>query len=486
VADGCWQALGSAADSVPHVPDHFDTFQTARATAAAIRRREVSPLEVLDACLGRVDVLNEALNVVIWRNDEGARDAARAAGDLVVNSEADELPPFHGVPIPIKDLAQVAGWPVTYGSWAASSAPSDRSELVVEALQRAGFVLTCRTNTPEFGLLLVAENDRYGISRNPWDLNRTPGGSTGAGAAVAAGLFPIAHGGDGAGSIRVPASCCGLVGLKVSRGRVPTLVTNWEGASVQGFLTHDVADTAAVLDLTCGPDRLQWYNAPRPERPFLAEVGANPGRLRVGLMEEAPLGLPVDQPCIDAVREAAAALERVGHQVDVVGYQVPDEIVVAFLNVVNSDLGGYDVDWEKTEPHVRGAREAARAVDSLVYEQSVYELQRWSREFVARWGRDFDLLLSPTMSIEPPLAGEVLAAAHQAKSTPFQVLQMAVFASGFNMSGQPAISVPTHMAPSGLPIGVQLVAGPWEEALLFRVAAQLEEALPWGSRRPAL
>ncbi|HUA96550.1 MAG TPA: amidase [Acidimicrobiales bacterium] len=468
------------------MPDDFDTFQTARATAAAIRKREVSPLEVLDACLARVDAVNEALNVVIWRNDEEARETARAAGDAVVNSDVADLPPFHGVPIPIKDLSEVAGWPVTYGSWSAGETPSQTSDLVVEALQRAGFVLTCRTNTPEFGLLLVAENDRYGISRNPWDLDRTPGGSTGAAAAVAGGMFPIAHGGDGAGSLRVPASCCGLVGLKVSRGRVPALVNHWEGAAVPGVLTRDVADTASVLDLISGPDRLQWYNAPPPERPFIEEVGAGPGRLRVGLMEEAPLGFPVDQPCIDAVRLAAAALEDLGHSVDSVGYQVPDEVLVAFLNVVNSDLGGYDVDWEKTEPHVRGAREAAHAVDSLVYERSVYQLQRWSREFVAQWGRDFDILLSPTISIEPPKAGEVLAAAHETGATPIQVLQMAVFTSGFNMSGQPAISVPTHMAPSGLPIGVQLVAGPWQEAQLLRVAAQLEEALPWAGRRPVL
>jgi amidase len=478
--------LEPAAASVRRVPNGFDTLQTARATAAAIRRREVSPLEVLDACLARVDAVNDALNVVIWRNDDEARDAARTAGDVVVNSDVNDLPPFHGVPIPIKDLSEVAGWPVTYGSWSAQDTPSATSDLVVEALQRAGFVLTCRTNTPEFGLLLVAENDRYGISRNPWDLDRTPGGSTGAAAAVAGGLFPIAHGGDGAGSLRVPASCCGLVGLKVSRGRVPALVNHWEGAAVPGVLTHDVADTAAVLDLICGPDRLQWYNAPPPERPFIEEAGANPGRLRVGLMEEAPLGFPVDQPCTDAVRGAAAALEELGHHVDRVGYQVPDEVLVAFLNVVNSDLGGYDVDWEKTEPHVRGAREAAGAVDSLVYERSVYELQRWSREFVAQWDRDFDILISPTICTEPPKAGEVLAAAHEAKATPIQVLQMAVFTSGFNMSGQPAISLPTHMAPSGLPIGVQLVAGPWQEGQLFRVAAQLEEALPWAGRRPAL
>src|SRR6202012_5710107 len=157
------------------------------------------------------------------------------------------------------------------------------------------FVLTGRTNTPEFGPITAAENDRYGISRNPWHLDHTPGGSSGgAGAAVGAGMFSVAHANDGGGSIRIPASCCGLVGLKVSRGRVPTLVNAWEGGAVEGVVTLDVADAAAILAVTCGPDRGQWYNAPPPERPFLDEVGADPGHLRVGLLLEAPLGLPID------------------------------------------------------------------------------------------------------------------------------------------------------------------------------------------------
>ena len=477
-----------AADRVRRVPGDFDTFQSARATATAIRQRQVSPLEVLDACLARVDAVNDRLNAVIWRNDDEARRAARAAGDVVMGTDADDLPPFFGVPIPIKDLASVAGWPVTFGSWGASGTPSDTSELVVEAFQRAGFIPTSRTNTPEFGTLTVAENDRYGITRNPWDLDRTPGGSSGgAGAAVAGGLFPIAHGGDGGGSLRIPASCCGLVGLKVSRGRVPRLVTHWEGGAVEGVLTHDVADTAAALDVICGPDPLQWYNAPPADRPFLTEVGADPGRLRVGLIDEGPLGLSADQSCVGAAREAAAALEKIGHVVDSVKYEVPDEFLEAFLNVVNSGLAGYDVDWDKTEPHNQAGRKAGQALDSLSYVRSVHALQRWTRDLVVRWGRDFDVLLTPTMSIEPPKAGEVLAAAHESGGgVALQVFQMVVFTAGFNMNGLPAISLPTHMAPSGLPVGVQLVAGPWGEARLFRVAAQLEEALPWGSRRPAL
>jgi amidase len=472
---------------VRRVPEDFDTFQSARATAAAIREGQVSPLEVLDACLARVDAVNDRINAVVWRNDDQARDWARKAGDDIARSGAEGLPPFFGVPIPIKDLANVAGWPVTLGSWAGSESPSETTDLVVQALQRAGFILCGRTNTPELGPLPVAENVRYGITRNPWDLERSAGGSTGGGAAVAGGLFSIAHGGDGGGSLRIPASCCGLVGLKVSRGRVPSMVTSWEGGAVDGVLTRDVADTAATLDVICGPDPLQWYNAPRPDRPFLAEVGADPGRVKVGLLEEAPFGLAVDQPCVDAVREAAAALEKLGHQVDVVGFEIPDEFLPAFLNVTNSGLADYDVDWDKTEPHIQAARLAAQAVDSLTYVGSVHYLQRWSRDLVARWGRDFDVLITPTMSIEPPRAGEILAAVQENPGgLALQVVQMVVFTSGFNMTGLPAISLPTHVSRSGLPTGVQVVAGPWDEALLFRVAAQLEQALPWGDRRPAL
>lgn len=466
-------------------------FRSARGLAAAIRAKEISPLELLDATLARVDAVNDRLNAVIWRNDDEARARAREAAAALAAPGGAELPPFHGVPLPVKDLTPVAGWPVTYGSRGAPDGVSDESEMVVDAFRRAGFVLTGRTNTPEFGPITVAENERYGITRNPWNLDRTPGGSSGgAGAATAAGMFSAAHANDGGGSIRIPASCCGLVGLKVSRGRVPALVTGWEGGSVEGAVTRNVADTAAILDVICGPDRGQWYNAPAPARPFLDEVGADPGSLRVGLAVEAPFGLPVDQECATAAQEVASALEKLGHHVEQVRLDVPDEFLPSFLNIVNSGLADYeDIDWDRVEPHIRANRQAAMAIDSLTYVRSVHQLQRATREMSGRWGRDFDLLVTPTMAIEPPRAGEVLAAVHAGADTgapALQVFQMAVFTSGFNMSGQPAISLPTHTTPDGTPIGVQLVAGPWEEAVLLRVAAQLEEALPWAARRPSV
>src|SRR4051794_1227168 len=226
--------------------------------AAALRRRELSAVELLDACLAAVDAHNGEVNAIVWRDDEGARAAARHA-DAALERGDDAA--FLGVPLPIKDLTPVAGWPVTYGSRGGPTEPSAGGELTTEAYRRAGFVLCGRTNTPEFGPLTVTENLRYGVTRNPWDLERTPGGSSGgAAAAVASGMFPIAHATDGGGSIRIPAACCGLVGLKPSRGRVPRVAQSWLGGVVEGAVTHTVADTAAILDVLSGPDRDAWYN----------------------------------------------------------------------------------------------------------------------------------------------------------------------------------------------------------------------------------
>src|SRR5947209_10743815 len=238
--------------------------------AAALQRRELSAVELLDACLERVDELNGELGAVVWRNDE---DARAAAGEADRRLAAGEDAPFLGVPIPIKDLTPVAGWPVTFGSRGAPEGPSEESELVVDALVAAGFVLCGRTNTPEFGVITAAENLRFGASRNPWDTSRTPGGSSGgAAAAVAGGMFPIAHANDGGGPIRIPASYCGLVGFKPSRGRVPRLAQSWLGAVVEGVVARSVADSAAVLDAIAYFDPLAWYNAPAPANAFASET----------------------------------------------------------------------------------------------------------------------------------------------------------------------------------------------------------------------
>jgi amidase len=455
--------------------------------AAALRARELSAIELLEACLAAVDARNPELNAVVWRDDAAAHAAAR---DADARLAAGDDAPFLGVPIPIKDLTEVAGWPVTNGSFGAPEGPSAESELIVDALLAAGFLLCGRTNTPEFGAITVAENSRFGPSRNPWDVSRSPGGSSGgAAAAVAGGMFPIAHANDGGGSIRIPSAYCGLVGLKPSRGRVPRRAQSWMGAVVEGVTTRTVADAAAVLDLTDGPDPLAWNNAIPPLRPYVAELGAEPGRLRIGLMAEAPLGIPTDPDCVAAARDTAALLEELGHEV--VEVEVPTisaELVPAFTVMASAGLAEFDgTDWAKTEPHIRHSHAAASSETSAYdYVVAAQALEKLSRVDVARWGRDFDVMLTPTSAILPPLAGSVLEAQHATpEQATFDVVASVVFAAFGNITGLPGISLPLYWNETGIPVGTMLTGAPFDEATLVRLGAQLETARPWADRLPA-
>ncbi|HEY0517120.1 MAG TPA: amidase [Solirubrobacteraceae bacterium] len=451
--------------------------------ADALRRKELSAVELLEQCLAAVDDRNGELLAVTWRNDEEARAAAAEADRRLA---AGEQHPFLGVPMPIKDLTPVAGWPVTYGSRGAPAGASEESELVVDALLEAGFVLCGRTNTPEFGVITAAENLAHGISRNPWDTQRTPGGSSGGAAgSVAGGMFPIAHANDGGGSIRIPASYCGLVGFKPSRGRVPRLAQSWLGAVVEGVVARTVADSAAVLDAISGPDPIAWYNAPAPERPFAQEVGRAPERLRVGLMAQAPLGLATDEACVAAARGAAALLEELGHSVEEV--EVPtisEEMVPPFIALTQGGLADYDgVDWAATEPHIVHQRELAREAGAYDYVLAGRTLELLSRRELARWGRDFDVLLTPTSAILPPRAGSILEAQHAAPDQPvLDVVASVSFTAFGNVTGLPGVSLPLHWTEEEVPVGVQLLAGPWQDGALIALAAQLEEARPWAHR----
>jgi amidase len=455
--------------------------------AAALRARELSAVELLEACLAAVDARNEQINAVTWRNDEQARAAAAAADRRLV---AGDRAPFLGVPIPIKDLTPVAGWPVTYGSHGAPEGPSEESELVVDALVDGGFVLCARTNTPAFGVITAAENSRHGITRNPWDSDRSPGGSSGgAAAAVAAGMFPIAHANDGGGSIRIPASYCGLVGLKPSRGRVPRLAQSWLGAVVEGVVSRTVADSAAVLDAIARVDPLAWYNAPAPARPFAEQTGRGPGALRIGLMAQAPLGIPIDPACVAAARAAAAGLEGLGHTVaEVEVPTISEEMVPPFIALTQGGLADYEgVDWSQTEPHIAHQRKLAGETGAYDYVLATKRLELLSRRELVRWGRDFDMLLTPTSAILPPQAGAILAAQHAAPDQPvLDVVASVSFTAFANVSGLPAVSLPLHWTEEGVPVGVQLTAGPWQEASLISLAAQLEQAMPWSERHAAL
>ena len=471
--------------TIPAVSD-LGPSSTALDLAAALRARELSALELLEACLAAVDERNPELNAVTWRDDEGARAAARAADERIA---AGEEAPFLGVPIPIKDLTAVAGWPVTYGSHGASDGPSEESELVVESFQRAGFVLCGRTNTPEFGPLTVAENSRYGNTVNPWDTSRASGGSSGgASAAVAGGMFPIAHANDGGGSIRIPAAYTGLVGLKTSRGRIPRRAQTWMGAVVEGVIARTIADTAAALDATAGPDPLAWFNAPAPQRPFADEVGVMPGPLRIGTMAEAPLGIPTDPACVEATRAVAALLEELGHEVSEVEVPtVSEALIPPFVTMTAGGLADYDgVEWSKTEPHNRHAHEMATTkVSAYDYVLAAQALEKLSRREMARWGRDFDVLLTPTSAILPPVTGSVLATQHATPEAPVADVVASVSFTAFgNVTGQPSLSLPLHWTGENLPVGTMLTGAPFDEVTLLRLGAQLEAARPWAERRP--
>jgi amidase len=452
---------------------------TALELAAAIRAGELSATEALDACLDAVDRTNDAVNAVIWRDDDAARAAAGAF------DAADR--PFGGVPMPVKDLNWAAGQPCFYGSRGSPDEVHDVDEPVIAAFRRAGFNLTGRTNVPEFGVIPIAENLRFGPSRNPWNTEHTPGGSSGgAAAAVAAGMFPAAHANDGGGSIRIPASCCGLVGLKPSRGRVPRWAQSWEGAAVEGVVTRTVADTAAIMDEIAADDPAAWMRLPSPERPYREEAAADPGKLRIGLMATGPQGLPVDEECASAARKAARALEQLGHEITEVDVPtISEELTPPFIVLTRAGLADYtDVDWAKTEPHIVAQQASAQQVSSFAYVEAGRTLQLACRDLIARWN-DFDVLVTPTMAIVPPRAGEVVAKSHAAPDEPvLEVIQLVAFAAFANITGQPAISLPLHWSADRLPIGVQLVGPPAGEDLLLRLSGQLEQALPWADRRP--
>ncbi|EMY35796.1 amidase [Arthrobacter crystallopoietes BAB-32] len=467
----------------------MDLFDSATSLAGAIRRREISPVEVVDAYLARIDEANPLINAIVWRNDDEVRAAAREAERALL--AGGPLAPFHGVPIPIKDLSDVAGQPNTHSSLAIDATPRSTTSLSVRKLQDAGFLLMGRTNSPELGPLTVAENQRHGKTRNPWNPDYTPGGSSGgAAAAVAAGMAPVAHASDGGGSIRVPSSACGLVGLKPSRGRVPQEVLAWEHSTVEGAITRTVADAAAVLDVMSEADPLAWYSAPAPERPFAVEAGRDPRKTRIGVLLQAPTGLPVDPECIEAARRLAGALEAAGHEVfDVSPLLFSREAIDAFQVIVSASVWATPFDdVSKVDPYIAHRIQQAEGFHAGLYAQAAALLQIESRRIVAQWGRDFDVLLTPTMATTTPPVGVVLDEANLDPAGPrLTELRMISFTSFCNMAGLPAISLPVHAASTGLPVGAQLVGAPFGEGRLVALAAQAEAHFRWQEQlAPAL
>lgn len=467
------------------------SFRCALDIARAIREKKVSPVEVLKEYLKVCDAKNPALNAFVWRRDEAAFEDAAMAETAVLRG--DPLGPFHGVPLPIKDLTEVQGEPVTHGSRCAAQKKGRYDSSVIRLFREAGFVFMGRTNSPEFGSLPVTENALFGATRNPWNLDRTPGGSSGGGAAaVASGMAPIAHASDGGGSIRIPAACCGLVGLKPSRGRVPKGPWASEimhGFSVDGCVSTNIVDTAAMLDVICRHDPTAWYSVPNPTAPFVDAIKKRYPRLRIGYTTHGPIPVPLDQSAVDAVTKTATLLAEMGHQVEEVKVQwpmSPEALLRDFIAVWCTATAYADLpDWSQLEPINHGLRQMGLTQNSVEYVASVVRLQVFSRKIVSTWGQDFDLLLTPTLAIEPPRIGWIYENGDQDPvALLMRACEMVPYTSWINITGQPAISLPTYVSPSGLPMGVQLVAQHLREDLLLQVGAELEEALDWASSLP--
>jgi amidase len=453
-------------------------FLSATEQAELVRRGEVTPVELVETYLERIERLDPVLNAFVTVCGEEARAAADG-----------ELPdrPFRGVPLPIKDLQETAGIRTTFSSRAYADYVPDFDVAVVRRLKEAGFVVIGKTNTPELGITAVTESRLNGVCRNPWDTTRTPGGSSGGAAvAVAAGLAPAAHGTDGGGSIRIPASCCGVFGIKPARGRVSLApYGGHEGFSTSGPLARTVLDAAALLDVMAGYEPGDPWWAPPAERPFAEEVGAEPGRLRVALTTTPPIDAAVAPECSAAAEDAAALLTELGHEVEEATPPWADgKLIELFMTVwkIIPGLRGKPRDlFERMNRVLIDAGDEMHAVD---YVSATQELRAWARGIVAFWG-GYDLVLTPTLAQPPPPVGALMDEADPWGNFD-KAWQFTPFTQVANVTGLPAVSLPLSSSDDGLPIGVQLIGGPADEATLIRVSAQLEVARPWRARRPSV
>jgi amidase len=466
--------------------------------AELVRRGEVGAGELVDAAIGRIEAVDPHLNAVIHPRFDRARQEARGP-----------LPdgPFCGVPFLLKDIAcHSAGDPFHEGmrllrdlGWRART-----DTHLATRFKAAGLVVVGRTNVPELGLVPTTEPQAYGPTRNPWAVSRSPGGSSGGSAvAVAARLVPAAHASDGGGSIRIPASACGLVGLKPSRGRTSLGPEGYSSAflAVEHVVSRSVRDTAGLLDAVAGPMPGDPYVAPLPARRYAAEVGADPGRLRVGLMAEAPGRMaPVHPECVAAAESTARLLESLGHTVEQAHPAVldspdwPRNFLALWTAGAASSLDrwsrrtGQRIGPDDVEAVTWTLAEMGRPLDAVGLLSTLAWLHDASRQMAEWWAGPpgFDLLLTPTLTEPPVPLGTFASAVDNPLQGVMRAAAFTPFTPAFNVSGQPAISLPLHQSADGLPLGVQLVATYGREDVLLRVAGQLEEACPWTARRPAI
>jgi amidase len=432
--------------------------------------------------------MDERIRAYVYVDADGVMAAGRDADALLKEAGPEGVPAFHGVPLSIKDVIDVAGMPTTHSCRALAHRVAATDDPLIRRFRRAGFIIVGKTNVPEFCTSMTA-SQLNGISRNPWNLDLTPGGSSGgAAAALAAGMCAVAHGTDGAGSTRVPASFCGLVGLKPSRQLVsfgPHERSQYFGTSEPGVLARSVRDAATVLDVMVGTGSAEPAWSPRPAQPYATASTRAPGHLRIAVCTDPPFGR-VEEACAAAATTVGGILESLGHDV---APATPEwrAILVAAAGPMSvpgaAALVGPD-QYGLVEPRNRPMMERLAAMTVLEHSRWVDQVRGASAAFTALWD-DYDLLVTPTCGMTPPDVGwapwDKSAEEHTAVFA-----SMPNFAQPFNLSGQPAISLPLSWSPDGMPIGVQLAGRYLEEGLLLSVAAQLEEAVPWSHRSPPL
>jgi amidase len=462
----------------------------ATAQAELVRTKQVKPIELVEATIERIERVNPQLNAVVTPMYDIARKTAEGP-----------LPdgPFTGVPFLMKDLGPMfAGVRQTSGSVFSKDMVAPIDSELTKRFKRAGLIVTAKTNTPELGLVPTTEPELFGPARNPWNTEHSTGGSSGgSSAAVAAGIVPIAHANDGGGSIRIPASCCGVFGLKPTRARVPLgplFGDQMSGLVIDHAVSRSVRDSAALLDAISGPDLGDPYPAPPPVRPFSEEVGADPGSLRIAFSTKTATGVELHSDCVAAVKDAAALCEELGHNVSEASPPVNGELLIdSFIALWEGgtaqgvdDLAmvlGKTPNPDELETLTWALYEAGQKVTASQYLRAVMNLQQMARA-MAHWMQNYDLWLTPTLA-EPPLRlGEMDPTPDNPRAGFERAAQYVPFTPIQNATGQPAMSVPLYWNEAGLPVGAHFAAKFGDEATLFRLAARLEEARPWATRRP--
>ncbi len=460
--------------------------------AELVAKREVTPAELVEAAIERAERHNPALNAIVYK----AYDEARAAAQVPLPAG-----PFTGVPFLIKDLGvTVAGWPRSSGSRFTAHMVDTVDSGLIRRFRAAGVIPLGKTNTPEFGITGTTESALLGPCRNPWNIDHIAGGSSGGSAsAVAAGIVPMAHASDGLGSIRIPAACCGLVGMKVTRDRNPNLPDGYDyaaGLVVDHVVTRTVRDSAAMLDATGYPEPASPYAVPPKSGPYLQEIERNPGRLRIAWSSETPSGRPIDPEVQAALEATADLLEKLGHEVVPRGLGIDYRALYgarAYMSGANFAAGmkrlideiGREPEPHELEPLTWAALEGGRKVTGAEAMWAMQQLRMLNRQVLALF-EEFDVYLSPVMGTLPPQIGHIDPVAVEVKEINRRQREAFPFTPPFNFTGQPSLSLPLHRSKSGLPIGMMFSGRYADEATLFRLAGQLEKECPWRGFKPAV